>query len=201
MKRKLFLMAIAAVSVLVMMSCGSKAADNGNDNDVISVDQGDPEEEIDEDEAPAPKTEEAVLDMLREAYADANLVSHPVDEMEPNLDLYGMYCSKAFNKKLEQIRAIDAGKPVGARCEMFDNELSNWIYWEGATVTITNASADVDGDTADATYFLTNGDDTMLTNVLLIYENGQWRIDNWVQIGEFEFDLRVAMDEYIEENR
>jgi hypothetical protein len=59
----------------------------------------------------------------------------------------------------------------------------------------------LDGDTADATYNLTNGEDELFTDVELVYEDGQWRINNWLQTGQFALDMQENMDWYIQENQ
>ncbi len=188
---------IAAMSVCVMMSCGSKEA-NKDKESTEQVAEGENNEEESDDEA-APKTEEGVIAMLQEAYSDANLISQPEDDMEPNLDLFGMYCSKDFNEKIEQIRNIEAN--TGEKFNVISDPLGMFIYWEGATVSMNDIDVDVDGETAIASYTLTNGEDEMITVVDLVYEDGQWRIDEWEQIGKFTLNLKETMNEFIESNK
>lgn len=195
MKRTFIVFGIAAMSVFVMISCGSKDASKDKES-TEQVAEGNEEatEEAEEDEA-APKTEEGVIAMLEEAYADANLISQPEDDMEVNLDLYGMYCSKDFNDKVEKVRSIEAS--TGEKFTAFEDALGMFVYWDGSTVTMKDASAWVDGDTAGASYVLTNGDEEMETVVNLVYEDGQWRIDNWEQIGKFGIDPKGTMEDFI----
>lgn len=199
MKRTFIVFGIAAMSVFVMMSCGSKDASKDKESTEQVADENvEADDEADEDEA-APKTEEGVIAMLQQAYADANLVSKPEDDMEPNLDLFGMYCSKDLNDKVEQIRSIEVS--TGDKFEAFPDLSSFFIYWEGSTATMKDASAWVDGDTASASYVLTNGEEEMETSVNLVYEDGQWRIDNWEQIGKFGIDPKGTMEDFIEAHK
>ena len=200
MKRKLFVFAIAALSVCVMASCGKKDSSKENAEKANTENVESEPEETDEEDV-APKTEEGVIAMLQEAYADANLVSQPEDDMEPNIDLFGEYCSKSFNEKLNRIREIDADKEWGAKYELLKDELGQFIYWEGSTVEMKDIDVTIDGDTANATYLLTNGEDELMTEVELVYEDGQWHINNWLQIGMMALDVQENMDEYIQENQ
>lgn len=188
---------IAAMSVFVMMSCGSKDANKDKESTEQVAEAENDEEEMDDETAP--KTEEGVIAMLQEAYADANLISQPEDDMEPNLDLFSMYCSKDFNEKVEQIRSIEVN--TGEKFNVISDPMGMFIYWEGATVKMKDIDVDVDGDTAIATYNLTNGEDEMITVVDLVYEDGQWRIDEWEQIGQFALHLKDTMNEFIESNQ
>ncbi len=200
MRKSLFVFGIAALSVCMMVACGSKGGSNDKEKaDTEQVAEESDDEETD-DEAAAPKTEAGVLAMLQEAYSDANLVAKPEDGMEPNIDLNAMYCSKAYNEKVEKIRAIDAKRTDNQCVHLLNPETLNWIYWEGQTVEMINARADVEGDTADAWYYLTNGENAILTNVQLVYEDGQWRINDFVQIGQLIINMMESMDEYIAEN-
>lgn len=201
MKRKLFVFAVAALSVCVMASCGKKdsSKESAEKADTENV-EGESEEESDE-EGDAPKTKEGVIALLQQAYDDANLVSQPQDDMEPNLDLFAMYCSKSFNEKINKIREIDADKEWGEKYYLIKDELGAFIYWEGSTVTMKDIDVTLDGDTADASYNLTNGEDELFTDVELVYEDGQWRINNWLQTGQFALDMQENMDWYIQENQ
>ena len=192
------MLGIAAMSVFVMMSCGSKdgSKENKTEEGTEQVAENEDDEYADED---APKTEEGVIAMLEEAYSDANIISQPEDEMEPNIDLFALYCSKEINEKMEQIREIEVS--TGEKFDAIPDELGMFIYWEGATVTLNDMDVDVDGDTATATYNVSNGSDELITVVDLIYEDGQWHIDNWQQIGMLALDVKERMDEFIEEHK
>lgn len=189
---------IAAMSVFVMMSCGSKDGSKENKAQEGTEQVAENEDEEDADEA-APKTEEGVIAMLEEAYSDANIISQPEDEMEPNIDLFALYCSKEINEKMEQIREIEVN--TGEKFDAIPDELGMFIYWEGATVTLKDMDVDIDGDTATATYNVSNGSDELITVVDLVYEDGQWHIDNWQQIGMLALDVKERMDEFIEEHK
>ena len=189
---------IAAMSVCVMTSCGSKDA-NKEKESTEQVAESDDSDEIDED-APAPKTEEGVIALLQEAYADANLISQPEDdECEPNLDLFGMYCSKEFNEKMDEIRSIEVN--TGEEFDQITDALGLFVFWEGSTVTPKDFDIDIDGDRAYANYNVSNGNEELLTVLQLVYEDGQWRIDDWEQIGMMALNLREKMDEFIEAHK
>lgn len=192
------MLGIAAMSVFVMMSCGSKdgSKENKTEEGTEQVAENEDDEYADED---ASKTEEGVIAMLEEAYSDANIISQPEDEMEPNIDLFALYCSKEINEKMEQIREIEVS--TGEKFDAIPDELGMFIYWEGATVTLNDMDVDIDGDTATATYNVSNGSDELITVVDLVYEDGQWRIDNWQQIGMLALDVKERMDEFIEEHK
>lgn len=189
---------IAAMSVCVMTSCGSKDA-NKEKEGTEQVAESDNSEEMDED-APAPKTEEGVIALLQEAYSDANLISQPADDdCEPNLDLFGMYCSKAFNEKMDEIRSIEVSS--GDEFDQIPEPVGLFVFWEGSTVSLKDFDVDIDGDRAYATYNVTNGNDELISALQLVYEDGQWRIDDWEQIGMLVLNLRERMDEFIEAHK
>lgn len=200
MKRKLFVFAIAAMSACAMVSCGSKSGSSENVQKASAekVESENIPEESDEDVAP--KTEEGVIAMLKEAYQDASLIANPEDDMEPNLDLFGMYCTADFNELINQIRAIDAQKEDGSG--FFLDDYALWNYWgPGNTVTPKDIDVTIDGDTAEATYQLSNGTEEQTTTVSLAYVDGKWLISDWQQIGMNGVSMVEAMSEYIEENK
>ena len=154
----------------------------------------------DDEDAPAPKTEEGVIALLQEAYEDANLISQPdEDDCEPNLDLFGMYCSKEFNEKMEEIRRIEVSS--GDEFDRITDEAGMFVYWEGQKSSPKDFDVEIEGNRAYATYNVSNGDDELITVIQLVYEDGQWRIDDWEQIGMLVINLREAMDEFIEAHK
>lgn len=209
MKKKWFLFAIAALTVCVMASCGNKGSkDKSESNDTEQVENDDDpltEEEVTDGVTTAPEedwTEEAVANMLRMAYDDVNVIYGPrVDDMEPNLDLYAMYCTRDFNEMVNEIRAIDAQKDDIADCFFAEEDLI-WNYWGEGVVEPKNIQVTLlTGNMAEATFQLTHGQEWLQTKVALCYENGQWRIADWLQVGDDESSKRERMEVYLQVNR
>jgi hypothetical protein len=193
MRKNLFLMTIAAVSVCVMVACGSKSSSNK----VESASQPEPaKEEVGYGEEDAPKTAEGVIAMLKEAYEEVNILTNPSDdESEPNIDLVAEFCSKDFNELRDKMREAEVnGKPG-----IVEDWNAMWTFWDEGTITPEDFDVSVDGDTAEATFNLTNGDDNVTYCVSLVYEDGQWRVSDWTQRGMDGLSLVERMTEYLEE--
>ena len=213
MKRKLFLFAIAALSVCVMASCGKKSSkdkDEKDDTELVENEEED-EEELDADEEVADGVEvapeedwtaEAVADVIRKAYADASLLYAPSEDgMEANIDVFGMYCAESFNELLRKVRAIDAQQSDPAD-RFFQDENLTWNYWGEGSVEPKYIEVRLNtGNMAQATFRLTHGEEWLQTEVTLFYENGQWRIDDWVLVGDNAVSLAERMYEYVEQNK
>ena len=201
MSRKTLLIAIAALSVCTMMACGSKDSSKDNEN-VGSSQVADAADEMTDDEEDAPKTKEGVIAMLKEAYDDVNIIYGPRDEddLEPNIDLFGMYCSKSFRELIDQVREIEAKKDSGDDY-FFTDWNALWHFWDEGTVTPKDFDVQVEGDTADATFELVHGKETVTQSVSLVYEDGQWRVNDWLQRGMDAVSKVEQMKEYIEENK
>ena len=214
MKRKLFLFAIAALSVCVMASCSKKSSKDNKEKDdtelVENEDEDDEElEEADEEVADgvdvAPEeewTEEAVANVIRQAYEDVNVIYGPrEDDLEPNIDLYAMYCSEDFNKLVNKIRSIDAQKDDNDDMFFSYPDLT-WNYWGEGSVEPKNIKVELlTGNMAEATFELTHGQEWLQTKLSFFYENGGWRIEDWLQVGDDETSLVHRMTGYIEQNR
>ena len=205
--------AIAALSVCVMASCDKKSSKDKNEKDdtelVEDEDEDDEELEADEEVADgvdvAPEeewTEEAVADVIRKAYADASLLYAPSEDgLEANIDVFGMYCTEDFNELLRKVRVIDAQQDDPGEC-FFQDESLTWNYWGVGSVEPKNIEVQLTtGNMAQATFQLTHGEEWLQTEVSLFYENGQWRIDDWVQVGDNAVSLAERMYEYVEQNK
>ena len=211
MKRKLFLFAIAALSVCVMAACGKKGSSKDNDEkDDTELVEDEDEEQTEADEqladgvTAAPDedwTEEAVANMLRKAYKDVNVIYGPrEDDLEPNLDLYAMYCTEGFNELLNKIRTIDAENDYPGGCYSCGIDYA-WNYWGEGKVEPKNIQVQLlTGDMAEATFELTHGEEWMQTKVGLYYENGEWRINDWLQVGDDDESKVERMALYIQNN-
>ena len=198
MKRKLFLLAISALSMCMMAACSSKDSSKEKES-AEQVEAANSEE--DDGEKDAPKTKDGVIAMLKAAYEDVNIIYNPPeDDCEPNIDLFGMYGSKAFNELIGQVREIEAAK--NSEDDLFFTDWSAlWHFWDEGTVTPTDFDVDVDGDTAEATFELVHGKDSATQVVSLVYEDGQWRVDDWLQRGMDGLSKVEEMKEYIKENK
>ncbi len=201
MKRKLFLMTLAAVSVCVMVACGSKSGNTEKANaQQAELTTNENAGEEDSDENAAPKTKDGVIAMLNAAYKDVNIVIGPrgEDDCEPNIDLVGQYCSKEFNDLCEKIREIEVKKGGHA---LYEDWFDMWAFWDKGTVTPKDFDVTVDGNTADATFTLTHDNDSIICAVALVYEDGQWHVSDWLQRGKDALSHVERMKEYIEANK
>ena len=189
-------MTIAAVSACVMVACGAKSGSN-NDESADLTEQD--EEEVGYGEEDAPKTAEGVIAMLREAYDEVNLFTNPSDDddCEPNIDLVAEFCSREFNDLRDRMREIDVNRGEPGIVEDWNGF---WSFWDEGIITPKDFDVDVDGDTADATFTLTNGEESVIYSVSLIYEDGQWRVSDWTQRGMDGLSTVDRMRDYIEEN-
>lgn len=172
-------MAITAVSVFVVAACSSKnnSSDNGAKADSTQVIDAEGDEEAD------PKTADGVIAMLRQLYDEVNIIYTPrgEDEEEPNIDLFGEFCSEEFNSLRSQVMEIDANLDIMERFFVDWNQL--FSFWDEAPVTPTDFDVDIDGDTATVTYELTHNGDSATHELELVYENGHWRVNDIVQRG------------------
>lgn len=196
MRKKLFLMSIAAVSMCVMVACSSKSASNNDE----SAAQANPEEEVGYGEEDAPKTAEGVIAMLREAYEEANIITNPSDDedCEPNIDLVAEFCSKEFNELRDKIREIEVktGEP-----SIVEDWNSFWTFWDEGTITPEDIEVTVDGDTGTANFNLTNGEESVIYSMDVVYEDGQWRVSDWTQIGIDGWSTVERLRGFIEDNQ
>ena len=206
--RKIHLFAIAALAVCVMASCDNKKtnknwADEEDEEDIELVDEDDEEdsEEASDEIAVAPEdlwTEEAVADMLRRAYADVSIVFGPrEDGLEPNIDLDGMYCTQHWNEVLRQVRAASYQQTSAGKQGY--NEAFHWNYWMEGKVSPENIKVTLlTGNMAEATFQLTHGEEWLYTHVALDFEDGQWRISDWLEIGDTPNSALQEMEHYVE---
>lgn len=195
MKRKLFQMTFTAVSVFVMVACGSKPASNNDE----SAEQAELSVEVGDEEEDAPKTEEGVIAMLRAAYEEVNLFTNPDpnEECEGNFDLVAEFCSKEFNDIRERIREAEVKK--GITDGLIEDWNGLWSFWDEGTITPTDFDVDVTGDVGEATFNLTNGEDSVIYCVSVIYEDGRWHVSDWTQRGIDGVSHLERMMDYLEE--
>ncbi|MBO4673964.1 MAG: hypothetical protein J5616_06415 [Bacteroidaceae bacterium] len=152
------------------------------------------------DVAPADQwTEDAVAQQLKKIYAEVSKVYAPSkDGMENNTDLDAMFCTKDFNEVQCQVRAINAKKSSGKR---FERDDIRWTYGMDVPVTPKNIKVDLlTGNTAEATFELSSGEQWMYTKLTLDWEDGQWKIRSWNVVGDDNSDLLDEMYKYVSAN-
>jgi len=199
MKRKLFMVAIAAVSMCVMVSCGKK--DNKANDEKADTEQvaGNDEEEDDANTTP----KEAIAKLLESAYEDLNVIYGPRDEddCEPNLDMFGMYCTEGFNQLITDIRKVDYEQDLEEDRFFRGNELAMWGPWEDGSLSIDDITVEMNGeDLAYATYNLHHGEEWINMGVELELENGEWRIADFTKTGDVEASMEALMISYLQAN-
>lgn len=201
MKRKLFLMAITAISFCVIAACGSKAGSNNANADQVAAADGSDSDELDEDDENAPKTEAGVTDMLNQLYDDINIIYTPrgEDDLEPNIDIFAQYCSSAFNTLREQVMAIDF--ELDDEEKFFDDWDQLFSFWDEAPMVPTDISVDVEGDTAQVFYELNHGSESATFELQVVYENGQWHVNDILQRGLDGLSKLEQMRTFIEERK
>lgn len=185
------------MAVCMMVSCGSKDNSKAKEENATEQAENAIEAEAADDEDAAPKTKEGVIAMLREAYDDVNIIlAPPEDDCEPNIDLVACYCSRAFNDLVGKVREVDAAKDF--EDPFFEDWSRMWNFWDKGPVTPKDFDVDIDGDTAEATFELAYGKESATQVVALVYEDGQWRVNDWEQRGMDAVSMVEKMKEYIE---
>lgn len=196
MKRKFFLVAVAAVSMCVMVSCGNKdnkAGEEKTDTEQLA-DSGD-------DDAEASPLE-AITKLLDSAYEDLSVIYGPrEDDLEPNLDLYGMYCTKGFNQLITETRAADYAQELEEDRFFQGNDLGMWSPWESTPLIVDDVNVEMNGEgLAYATYTLHHGEEWISIGVELEFEDGEWRIADFTKMGDVEASMESLMISYLEAN-
>ena len=206
MRKPLFTI-LAVLAVLSMASCGNKT---GNSNEVKADSLADslafhPTDTMQADgpEGIAPDdqwTEEAVAAQIKKIYADVSRAFTPSEDgLENNIDLDAMYCTQYWNETLQQVRAINAKKPLDQ--QRFYNDEIRWTYGLGTPLTPKNIKVELTtGNMATATFDLACGEQWMHTVLALDWEGDQWRINSWEEVGDNSQDLLIEMLEYVEKN-
>ena len=143
-------------------------------------------------------TEEAVAQQIRTIYAEVSRAYAPTnDGMENNTDLDAMFCTREFNDVQRQVRAINAKKTTNRR---FEREDIRWTYGMDLPVTPQNIKVEfLTGNIAEATFELHSGEQWMYTKLTLDWEDNQWKIRSWNEVGDDNSDLLQEMTEYVAE--
>ena len=209
--KKSNIMMFIAIAALSFTSCGNKT---NNDTDAENTDSvaanaltdtptasDDPAMVADGvDVAPEDQwTEEAVSQQIKKIYAEVSKAYAPSkDGLENNTDLDGMFCTKDFNELQRQIRIINSKKTSNRR---FEREDLRWTYGMEVPVTPRNIKVElVTGNIAEASFELSSGEQWMYTKLILDWEDNQWKIRSWNEVGDDNSDLFDEMSEYVKEN-
>lgn len=194
------MVAIAAVSMCVMMSCGNKG-NKANDEkaNTEEVADNDGEEEDDADATP----EEAMAKLLENAYDDLSVIYGPRDEddCEPNLDMFSMYCTEGFGQLITDIRVADYNQELETDRFFQGSELAMWSPWEDGPLSVDDINVEMNGDEyANVTYILHHGDEWISMGVEFELENGEWRIKDFTKTGDVEASMEALMLSYLQAN-
>ena len=209
--KKLFI-GIAILGGIMLSACDGKKTDkDDNDSDSIAAESTQAAESISNanemladgvDVAPNEQwTEDAVAKQMRKIYTEVSKTySSKADGMENNTDLYGMFCTNDFNELQRQIRVITGKTKADDR--RFENEEIRWTYGMDLPVTPQNIKVTLlTGNMAEATFELHSGEQWMYTKLGLDWENGQWKISSWKEVGDDNNDLFDEMYKYVEANK
>ena len=144
-------------------------------------------------------TEEAVERQIRKIYAEVSQAYAPSkDGLENNTDLDGIFCTGFFNELQRQIRVINAKKTSGKR---FEHDDIRWTYGMNVPVTPQNIHVTLlTGNIAEATFELHSGEQWLHTKLTLDWEDNQWRIRSWNEVGDNSSDLIDEMSQYVAAN-
>ena len=202
--KKFYLIVVAVFAFGLATSCGSKQTSEEKNADNDLEEQVDDEDEAQESDsemtAPVEKwDEESVIMKLHLVYANVNTVFLLKEEgKEVTRDLCDEFCTKHWNEVLTQVRALNSS--LNDPSEMrFANERFFWNYWGEGQVQPKDIKVELLTDNmAEATFNLTHGDEWMHTKLSLVYENHQWRIDDWLEVGDNGQSLLEDMKEYVE---
>ena len=204
MKRKLYMIAIAAVSMGVMVACGPKGDSKENDKKTNATEEVTEEADSEESyiEKATLKTEEGVVALIYAIYEDINTIYGPrdEDECEPNVGLVGQYLSKEFRELTDKIREIDANKAEGEGFDMSGDWSGLWHIWD-PPFEVQNIDVIIDGDYGSVNYSLVKDGEGADMSYTVVYEDGQWRISDCYSIGMMTGSWIDRMNEYIEANQ
>ena len=198
---------LVAASIMLTTSCnlGNKADAENTDSlkaDTLmeSTEVTDEPEMLADGVDVAPEdqwTEEAVEKQLKKIYAEVSKAY--ASGKESNTDLDGMFCTADFNELQRQVRVINAKKSSN---KLFENEQIRWTYGLDLPVTPKNIKVNLlTGNIAEATFELSSGEQWMYTKLTLDWEDNQWKIRTWNEVGDNSSDLYDEMYKYVEANK
>ena len=182
MKRKLFIIALVAVSVCVTVACGSK----GSSKDNVEVQQVTDEAGSD--------VKKAITDLVNAVYNDIN-ASGNVDMKKLDIDLINKYGSKEFKELAGKISEIDLKKTAD---DSFS--LSTWTFYD-APVEVEKIEVNVDGNQGDVSFILKKGGEKVDMIFDVVLEDGKWLFSDCERTGMMAGSFVERMASYIEDKQ
>ena len=107
------------------------------------------------------------------------------------------YCSADFNAVLKQVEDYD--KAHAEEDDLGYYESDYWIQgqdWQDLAMKIESIS-ELTEKSAKVRIVITNFGEETLVELPMVYERGDWYIDNFVTFGEYGYDEKLGMKEYI----
>jgi hypothetical protein len=144
-------------------------------------------------------TEEAVARQIKKIYAEVSKAfASSQGGLENSAELDSRFCTEDFNDLQRQIRIINAKKKSDKR---FERDDIRWTYGMDVPVTPQNIQVELlTGNTAEATFELHSGEQWLQTKITLDWEDNQWKIRSWNEVGDNSSDLFDEMYKYVEAN-
>jgi len=118
-----------------------------------------------------------------------------IDPMEYHVDLDSMFCSADWNEWTERVEAYDDQHNAG-RIGFFGAD--HWIMgqdWQDLSISNVVVMS-MTGSTAVVDMLLHNSDEDILVRLEMVKEQGEWKIDNFIDISS-DFDWKAGMKEYM----
>lgn len=107
------------------------------------------------------------------------------------------YCSKDFNDVLKQVEDYD--KEHAEEDDLGYYESDYWIQgqdWGDLSMKIESIS-ELKENSAKVRVIITNFGEEELVELPMVFERGDWYIDNFITFGEYGYDEKLGMKEYI----
>ena len=106
------------------------------------------------------------------------------------------YCSNDFNKVLKEVEEYDKEH---AEDDLGYYESDYWIQgqdWGDLSMKIESIK-DLTDNSAKVRVIITNLGTEELVELPMVFERGDWYIDNFITFGEYGYDEKLGMKEYI----
>lgn len=171
----IFFKLIFVAAIIGFSSCG-KSNVNADQQHVESV----------------PADEQAVAQRVNDIYADVF--------SQEGKDYDSLYCSHDWNDKVKQITEFDNQHHSG---EMGFFEADYWVMGQDADkLGITDVTVtELQGDRAVVGLNLHNCGSVSKVRLEMVREDGEWKIDNFINAGDEEYDWKASMVGYLEEQK
>lgn len=136
------------------------------------------------------REDKAVLEQVREIYNEV------AEQPFASEELTEKYCTADWERIVSDVMARDSRYPG----EIGFFEADYWIQGQDCDgLSIRKlALEERSGDNASVTFDLVNLGSVTPMRLLLVREEGRWRIDDFITLGESPFDWKAAMQAYLE---